>query len=155
VVQIIHSTHEAYSRVTGVCTPASIINFRSNEDSPLLAARFFIKLPDNEESSPFLDDHFPHNVRCVSVITQIELLAYPDITQEADKLIHFFLADIPIIAIEGDIAEAAIQIRQSKPHIKLPDAVIAPSALALNVATAMHSAILSGDQLFTSFLSSV
>ncbi|MDR2477315.1 MAG: type II toxin-antitoxin system VapC family toxin, partial [Treponema sp.] len=103
-----------------------------NGKTLVLDTNAVIKLLDNEECSRFLDDHFPNNVRCISVITQIELLAYPDITQEADKLIRFFLSDIPIIAIEGDIAEAAIQIRRSKPHIKLPDAVIAATAIDFN-----------------------
>jgi predicted nucleic acid-binding protein len=72
-----------------------------NGKTLVLDTNAVIKLLDNEECSRFLDDHFPNNVRCVSVITQIELLAYPDITQEADKLIRFFLADIPIITIEA------------------------------------------------------
>jgi predicted nucleic acid-binding protein len=96
-----------------------------NGKTLVLDTNAVIKLLDSEECSRFLDDQFPDNVRCVSVITQIELLAYPDITHEADKLIRFFLSDIPIIAIEGDIAETAIQIRRSKPHIKLPDAATA------------------------------
>ena len=100
-----------------------------NGKTLLLDTNAVIMLLDNEKYSRFLDDHFPNNVRCIRVITQIELLSYPDITQEADELIRSFLTDIPIIAIEGGIIEAAIQIRRSKPPIKLPDAVIAATAI--------------------------
>ena len=100
-----------------------------NGKTLLLDTNAVIMLLDNEKYSRFLDDHFPNNVRCISVITQIELLSYPNITQEADELIRSFLTDIPIIAIEGGIVEAAIQIRRSKPLIKLPDAVIAATAI--------------------------
>ncbi|MDR2588754.1 MAG: type II toxin-antitoxin system VapC family toxin [Spirochaetales bacterium] len=103
-----------------------------NGKTLVLDTNAVIKLLDNEECSRFLDAHFPGNVRCVSIITQIELLAYPDITREADTLIRSFLADIPIITIDGDIAETAIQIRRSKPLIKLPDAVIAATAIDFN-----------------------
>ena len=100
-----------------------------NGKTLILDTNAVIMLLDNEACSRFLDEHFPGNVRCISVITQIELLSYPDITREADGLIRSFLADIPIIAIEGGIVETAIQIRRSKPSVKLPDAVIAATAI--------------------------
>jgi predicted nucleic acid-binding protein len=88
-----------------------------------------IKILDNKEKSPLLDNAFPDSERVVSVITQIELLGYPDITEEAEELIRSFLDDIPIISLDISIVETAIQIRRSKPSVKLPDAVIAATAI--------------------------
>jgi predicted nucleic acid-binding protein len=91
-----------------------------------------IKLLDDEEKSRFLDEAFPNNEKVVSLITQIELLGYPDITEEADELIRSFLDDIVIILPDIEIIETAIQIRRKRPTLKLPDAVIAASAIALD-----------------------
>jgi predicted nucleic acid-binding protein len=103
-----------------------------NGKTLLLDTNAVIKLLDDEENSRFLDNVFPDNVRSVSVITQIELLGYPDITEEADELIRSFLDDVPIISINIEIVETAIQIRRNKLGIKLPDAVIAATAIVLN-----------------------
>jgi predicted nucleic acid-binding protein len=91
-----------------------------------------IKLLDDKEKFRFLDKLFPNNEKVVSLVTQIELLGYPDITAEADELIRSFLDDIVIILPDIEIVEIAIQIRRKKPTLKLPDAVIAASAIALN-----------------------
>jgi predicted nucleic acid-binding protein len=91
-----------------------------------------INILNDREKSRFLDENFPDNEKAVSVITQIELLGYSDITEEADELIRSFLDGIVIILPDIEIVEIAIQIRRKKPTLKLPDAVIAASAIALN-----------------------
>jgi predicted nucleic acid-binding protein len=91
-----------------------------------------INLLDDKEKSRFLDEIFPNHEKAVSLVTQIELLGYPDITAEADELIRSFLDDIVIILPDVEIVEIAIQIRRNKPTLKLPDAVIAASAIALD-----------------------
>jgi predicted nucleic acid-binding protein len=91
-----------------------------------------INLLDNKEKFHFLSEAFPDNEKVISVITQIELLGYPDITEEVDELIRSFLDDIVIILPDIEIIETAIQIRRNKPTLKLPDAIIAASAIALN-----------------------
>jgi predicted nucleic acid-binding protein len=91
-----------------------------------------IKILDDKEKSRFLDEAFPNNEKVVSLVTQIELLGYPDITEEADELIRSFLDDIVIILPDVEIVETAIQIRRKRSTLKLPDAVIAATAIALN-----------------------
>jgi predicted nucleic acid-binding protein len=98
----------------------------------VLDTNAIIKLLDDKEKSRSLDKAFPDNEKVVSIITQIELLGYPDITAEVDELIRSFLDDIVIILPDIEIIETAIQIRRNKPTLKLPDAVIAASAIALN-----------------------
>jgi predicted nucleic acid-binding protein len=91
-----------------------------------------INILNNKEKFRFLSEAFPDNEKVVSVITQIELLGYPDITKEIDELIRSFLDGIVIILPDIEIVETAIQIRRNKPTLKLPDAIIAASAIALN-----------------------
>ncbi|MHC6203989.1 PIN domain-containing protein [Breznakiellaceae bacterium SP9] len=42
-----------------------------------------------------------------------------------------FLSDVPIIGIDDSEVEASITIRRRNPTLKLPDAVIAATAIAL------------------------
>ena len=75
-----------------------------NGDTLVLDTNAVIKLLDDNANSEFLDSAFPGNVRAVSVITQIELLGYPDITEEADELIRSFLDDIPIVSLDTQLS---------------------------------------------------
>lgn len=64
----------------------------------------------------------------VSVITKIEVLSYdPDKDDNYSVLIEFFEAS-GIFELSADIVNKTIQIRQ-KQKIKLPDAIIAATAL--------------------------
>jgi predicted nucleic acid-binding protein len=90
-----------------------------------------IMLLEDESKSIFLDELFPDNARAISVITQIELLGYPDITEATVELILSFLDGTTIISIDSLIVEIAVQIRREKPSVKLPDAVIAATAAAI------------------------
>jgi predicted nucleic acid-binding protein len=103
-----------------------------NGKTLILDTNAVIKLLDDENNSLALDAIFPDNVRAISVITQIELLGYPDITEEADDLIRSFLDDIPIISIDDITVENAVEIRRRKPSVRLPDAVIAATAIEFN-----------------------
>jgi len=64
----------------------------------------------------------------VSVITEIELLCYPDLTNHGRKLIKEFLSECIIIDLEPEIKELIIEIR-AKHKTKLPDAAIAATAM--------------------------
>jgi predicted nucleic acid-binding protein len=64
----------------------------------------------------------------VSVITEIELLCYPQLSISERKLIKEFLSECFIIDLEPEIKELIIEIR-SKHKIKLPDAAIAATAI--------------------------
>ncbi|MEM6396914.1 MAG: type II toxin-antitoxin system VapC family toxin [Bacteroidota bacterium] len=68
----------------------------------------------------------------VSFITQLELLGYQGITQEESLVIHTFLDNCQIIDINESIKEITIKIKKSK-TVKLPDAIIAASAMSLNI----------------------
>ena len=64
----------------------------------------------------------------ISVITEMELLSHPGLSESNEKIIRDFLDQVVAIEIESDIRELAIKIRR-KNKTKLPDAVIAATAI--------------------------
>ncbi len=64
----------------------------------------------------------------VSIITEIEVLSFPNITANDSKLLKDFLSECYIIDIESAIKDITINIR-SHYKVKLPDAVIAATAM--------------------------
>jgi hypothetical protein len=67
----------------------------------------------------------------VSVITEIELLSYPNLSPDEETQIRDFLTKITIVGIESNIKELAIALRKQY-RLKLPDAIIAATAQSLN-----------------------
>jgi len=58
-----------------------------------------------------------------SLITEIELLSYPFITQDEEKSIREFLRKSCVISIDYEIKEETIKLRK-KYNLKIPDAII-------------------------------
>ena len=65
----------------------------------------------------------------VSVITEIELLAYPSLSQAGLSAINQFLGELEIIGLNNAVKNATIDIRKTS-GLKLPDAIIAATAFA-------------------------
>jgi predicted nucleic acid-binding protein len=75
----------------------------------------------------------PKNDLFISVITEMEVLAKPDITPEAEQEIHDFFKNITIIPLSDEIKWEAIRIRRAgSPRLKLPDAIVAATTVTLN-----------------------
>jgi predicted nucleic acid-binding protein len=68
----------------------------------------------------------------ISFITELELLSKPGLTLAEKKIIKSFLNDCTIYDINTIIKDRVIDLKQSI-KIKLPDAIIASTALWLNV----------------------
>jgi predicted nucleic acid-binding protein len=66
----------------------------------------------------------------VSVITKIEILGF-NAPEEYYRLLAHFMDDVMILDLTGKIVETCIDIRKTH-HIKLPDAIIAATALVYN-----------------------
>ena len=64
----------------------------------------------------------------VSIISEIEVLSFTNITTKESGLLRNFLSECYIVDIEPAIKEITIDIR-SRFKIKLPDAVIAATAI--------------------------
>lgn len=67
----------------------------------------------------------------VSIITEIELLSYPNLGLNEEQQIRNFLAEITIVSIEMMIKEQAIALRKQH-RLRLPDAIIVATAIALD-----------------------
>ncbi len=72
----------------------------------------------------------------------MELLSYPPLTTDEEEQIQIFLNHLIIIGIENNIKESAISFRK-KYNFKLPDALIAVTALSLD------ATLLTNDQKLT------
>ena len=68
-----------------------------------------------------------------SVITRIELLAWPRATIEQIQITQSFINNARILGMEESVILEAIQVRK-KYKIKLPDAIIASTAIVNNLA---------------------
>jgi len=66
-----------------------------------------------------------------SVITEIELLSFPDLTTEQEQALRELLGDICIVGLEDDVKRVAIDVRR-RLRLRLPDAIIAATAITLD-----------------------
>jgi predicted nucleic acid-binding protein len=69
--------------------------------------------------------------QCISIITRMELLAFPEITPDEENQISEFIGKRTIVPINDEIEKLAIEFRR-KTKRKLPDSIIAATAVVLN-----------------------
>jgi len=77
-----------------------------------------------------LADALPVGAYAYSVISEIELLSWPDIQPEQESVWRGLLATLHRVEVDGFVRETAIRLRRER-KLKLPDALIAASALVL------------------------
>ena len=68
----------------------------------------------------------------ISIITELELLSYKNLTTKEIKVIRTFLKEIQIENISQKIKEESIKIRRSS-NLKLPDCIIAATSISLQI----------------------
>ncbi len=85
--------------------------------------RLSISWPETPCMKPFLRERL-----AVSVISFMELLSYPAITAEEEKVIRQFLAFCEILSIDEQVRERTILLRK-RHRVKLPDSIIAATAM--------------------------
>lgn len=73
----------------------------------------------------------PDGTYFLSVISELELLAYPDLSPSDETHIKAFLQDITIVELNSTVKSHAIDLRK-RYRLKLPDALIVATALAFN-----------------------
>lgn len=74
-----------------------------------------------------------HNFQ-TSIISKIELLSWDGFSEKQLKVINQFLNQTTIVYLEETVVIKAIEIRK-KYKLKIPDAIIAASALSYNLKT--------------------
>ncbi|MDR2864229.1 MAG: PIN domain-containing protein [Spirochaetaceae bacterium] len=90
-----------------------------------------IKLIDSNMALGSLDSAFINAEQYISVINRIELFADPKMTEEEELNTGKFLTNVIIVPIDEVVEAETIKIRRADTSIKLPDAIIAATAVAL------------------------
>jgi len=85
-------------------------------------------LGGDEQIAAVLDGQVVH----VSFVTELELLGYPGMDEQEDKLIRDFLDDCVVIDLNGQIKSRTVQLRRQY-GLKLPDCIIAATACYLGI----------------------
>ncbi|MDC8451223.1 MAG: type II toxin-antitoxin system VapC family toxin [Nitrospira sp.] len=78
-----------------------------------------------------LAEPLPVGPYAISVISELELLAYPGLAPSEEQRVRAFLADIAVTDLTQTIKSHAVELRK-RYSLKLPDAIVAATALALN-----------------------
>lgn len=100
-----------------------------NGNSLLLDSNIVLYLLNGEETLiPLLEGKSLY----LSFITQLELLSFPEISQEEINKIERFIQECIIIEISSTIKEYTINFRK-KFRLSLPDSIIAATSLYINV----------------------
>ena len=68
----------------------------------------------------------------LSLVNEMELLGFKDITEDEEIVIKFFLDDCSVVDINQGIKDIAIKLRKTY-SIKLPDAIVAATAIFLGI----------------------
>ncbi len=79
----------------------------------------------------WLAEPLPEGYMAISIITEIELRGFPGLSTVQENHLAAFLAEIRIDGLDYNVKEAAIRLRHNH-RIKLPDALIAATALVNN-----------------------
>jgi predicted nucleic acid-binding protein len=79
-----------------------------------------------------LTQPLPAGPYAVSVMTEMELLSYPDLGVNEEREIRRFLAAVEVVDLTPHIQAVAIQMRRLY-RVKLPDAIVAATATSLGV----------------------
>ena len=86
----------------------------------------------------------PEGSYSVSIITEIELLSFHQLSDNEEQQILEMLQSINKILLTDDVSRKTIQLRRLNNKLKLPDAVIAATTIINN------AILLTNDQAFSS-----
>lgn len=81
-------------------------------------------------SFDFIKKHVNDQIN-ISIISKIELLSYHDTTDEDETLINGFIKKLTVVSISTEIEQNTIEFRR-KTRLKLPDSIIAATALSID-----------------------
>ena len=84
------------------------------------------------ESDDILEQYLQDKTFYLSLVNEMELLGYKDITEKEEVIIGFFLEECAIVEINKGIKDIAIKLRR-KYSLKLPDAIVAATAIFLGI----------------------
>ncbi len=68
----------------------------------------------------------------ISIITEMELLSYKNITQKEKQQITTFIEELIVVNINDDIKVETIELKKNS-NLKLPDSIIAATSIWLKI----------------------
>lgn len=77
-----------------------------------------------------LADNLPVGPHFVSVITELELLSYPELTSVEEGGIRDLLDHVNVVSLTTSVKALAIEVRRNH-RVRLPDAIVVATALSL------------------------
>jgi predicted nucleic acid-binding protein len=86
-------------------------------------------LKGEEKITTIFQTEMKDKPRFVSEITRMELLGYPDISPDEEAIIKQFLSLVEILPCDEIVVNRVIQLRRMNKKLKLPDAIIAATAI--------------------------
>jgi predicted nucleic acid-binding protein len=111
-------------------------------NSYLLDSNILIEYLNGQDKIVSYVDSISKSASCnISIISKIELISFPKLTAPEVKKILSFLENFKNIMLTDEIALKTAEIRRKK-RLKLPDAVIASTAIVLN------ATLVSRDEVF-------
>ena len=90
-----------------------------------------------------LAQSFPVGEYFISIISEMELLSYPFLDEAAQAQIQAFLSEVTVVDLTEEVKERAILLRRER-LLKLPDAIVAATALVLEAPLITNDAKLLG-----------
>jgi predicted nucleic acid-binding protein len=95
-------------------------------------AIYYLQNQFSPQAEKFIDELLKKNTPVISAITEIELLCWNTSEEKDIELIRSFINDVEVIELEQLVKLKTVDIRK-KYKIKLPDAIIAATAVAYNL----------------------
>ena len=100
----------------------------------ILDTNAVIYLLNNQLARPLTEDEYG-----ISIITEIELLSFPGLSQQHETLLRNFFRDIRILPLNEDVKNETIALKRTR-KLKTPDAIICATALV------NHASLLTNDK---------
>lgn len=91
-------------------------------------AIYYLQQLFSKEAEDFMDGILKESVPTISAITEIELLCWKTATHKDLTVLKSFIGDSLVFELEQEIKNKTVELRK-KYAIKLPDAIIAATAL--------------------------
>ena len=98
---------------------------------------YYLQGQFSKRAESYIDKLIAKSIPAISVITEIELLCWNTETKSDLQLIKRFIKNIPVVQIDDVVKNKTIEIRRIH-KIKLPDAIIAASAIVNQIPLVTH-----------------
>jgi predicted nucleic acid-binding protein len=101
-------------------------------------AIYYLQQQFSLPAEKFMDEVTKESPPCISVITEIELLCWKTATPQDLAILHGFIQNAVVIELERPVKLKTADIRRNH-KIKLPDAIIAATAVAYDLILITHN----------------